>query len=110
MTLFENESHIKWSILYYGLYGSTVESSSVFCSGVLLPGQKLSFPFVFKSPNAGVFTETWALQTGPVLAGGRGIRVTLRAVAFQEDTNADKRDELEVLQCMPVVCVDGPLV
>ena len=66
-------------------------------SGALLPGQQLSFPFVFKSPNAGIFKETWALQTGPVLAGGRGVRVLLRGVAFKEDTNAHKRDELEVV-------------
>lgn len=65
-------------------------------TGVLLPGQKISFPFLFKSPNAGIFTETWALQTGPVLSGGCGTRVTLRGVAFQEDTNAQKREELEV--------------
>ena len=65
-------------------------------SGALLPGQQLSFPFVFKSPNAGIFKEMWALQTGPVLAGGRGVRVLLRGVAFKEDTNAHKRDELEV--------------
>ena len=65
-------------------------------AGVLLPGQKTSFPFIFKSPNAGIFTETWALQTGPVLSGGCGTKVTLRGVAFQEDTNAQKREELEV--------------
>ena len=69
--------------------------------GVLLPSQDLSFPFVFKSPNAGIFTETWALQTGPVLARGREIRVTLRGVAFQEDTNTHKRDELEVYTMEP---------
>ena len=68
----------------------------MFHLGVLLPGQQLSFPFVFKSPNAGIFTEIWALQTGPVIAQGRTIRVTLRGVAFQEDTSKHRRDELEV--------------
>ena len=79
------------------------------CLGVLLPGQQLSFPFVFKSLNAGIFTETWALQTGPVLAGGKGIVITLRGVAFQEDTNVHKRDELEVhILCMHVYIIVIP--
>ena len=64
--------------------------------GVLLPGQELSFPFVFKSSNAGIFTETWALQTVPVLACGEVIRITLRGVASQEDVNEHKREDLEV--------------
>jgi hypothetical protein len=65
-------------------------------SGVLLPGQVQSFPFVFKSTNAGIFTEVWALQTCPLLAGGQTIRVTLRGVAFREDINKHKREDLEV--------------
>ena len=67
-----------------------------FYSGVLLPGQELYFPFVFKSGNAGIFTETWALQTVPMLGGGQVIGVQLRGVAFQEDVNRHKRKELEV--------------
>ena len=63
---------------------------------MLLPGQELSFPFVFKSSNAGIFTETWALQTVPVLAFGEVIRITLRGVASQEDVNEHKREDLEV--------------
>ena len=63
---------------------------------MLLPGQVQSFPFVFKSTNAGIFTEVWALQTCPLLAGGQTIRVTLRGVALQEDTNKHKREDLEV--------------
>ena len=65
-------------------------------AGVLLPGQSLAFPFFFKSPNAGVFSEAWSLQTGPLLAGGRPVRLTLKGVAVQEDINAHKREELEV--------------
>ena len=56
----------------------------------------LSFPFVFKSSNAGIFTEVWALQTSPLLAGGQILRVTLRGVAFREDVNQHKREDLEV--------------
>ena len=47
-------------------------------SGVILPGDTLKFPFVFKSPNAGIFTETWELMTRPTLCGGAPIRITLR--------------------------------
>lgn len=65
-------------------------------SGVLLPGEKLSFPFIFKSPNAGIFMEDWGLLTGPVLLGGREVRIRLRGVAFREDINATRREEIEV--------------
>ena len=64
--------------------------------GVLLPGQRLSFPYTFKSLSAGIFSETWALQTGPVLAKGRPLVITLRGVAFQEDLQAHRREEIEV--------------
>jgi len=47
-------------------------------SGVILPGDTLNFPFIFKSPNAGIFTETWELMTKPILCGGAPIRITLR--------------------------------
>ncbi len=45
---------------------------------MILPGDTLKFPFVFKSPNAGIFTETWELMTRPTLCGGAPIRITLR--------------------------------
>lgn len=51
-------------------------------SGVILPGDTLKFPFVFKSPNAGIFTETWELMTRPTLCGGAPIRITLRGNEF----------------------------
>ncbi len=56
----------------------------------------MSFPFIFKSPNAGMFSEDWCLLTGPVLCGGREVIVTLKGVAFQEDVNAARREEVEV--------------
>ena len=68
----------------------------IISAGVLLPGQRIEFPFTFKSPNAGIFSETWSLQTGPVLNRGRPITVTLKGVAFQEDLNVQKREQLEV--------------
>ncbi|KAL5516236.1 hypothetical protein EMCRGX_G001519 [Ephydatia muelleri] len=63
--------------------------------GVLLPGQSFPVPFIFKSPNAGVFSETWALQTGPVLARGKPLVFVLRGVAFQEDLHLEKRNAIE---------------
>ena len=65
-------------------------------SGVLLPGESLKFPFVFKSPNAGIFSEMWQLDTRPVLCGGAALQVTLRGVALQEDKNKTQRHHLEV--------------
>ena len=47
-------------------------------SDVILPGDTSKFPFIFKSPNAGIFTETWELMTRPTLCGGAPIRITLR--------------------------------
>lgn len=64
-------------------------------SGVVLPGETLRFPFVFKSECAGVFTEQWLLETRPVLCGGAALVLTLRGVALQEDKFEKKREELE---------------
>ncbi|XP_071490212.1 MYCBP-associated protein-like [Diadema antillarum] len=64
-------------------------------SGVLLPGESLRFPFVFKSPNAGIFSETWQLETRPVVCGGGALQITLRGVALQEDKNLKQRREIE---------------
>nr|XP_002731234.2 PREDICTED: MYCBP-associated protein-like [Saccoglossus kowalevskii] len=64
-------------------------------SGVLLPGDTLKFPFVFKSPNAGIFSETWQLITRPAVHGGAALKVTLRGVALQEDKNKKVRNEIE---------------
>ncbi|XP_033115516.1 MYCBP-associated protein-like isoform X2 [Anneissia japonica] len=64
-------------------------------SGVLLPGDSLKFPFVFKSPNAGIFTEKWHLETKPTVCNGADLEVILRGVALQEDKNKKARNELE---------------
>lgn len=64
-------------------------------SGVILPGETLRFPFVFKSPNAGVFSEQWNLETRPVVCGGAALLVTLRGVALQEDKFKEQREKLE---------------
>ena len=56
----------------------------------------MKFPFVFKSPNAGVFTEQWQFQTKPVVCGGATLVVTLRGVAIQQDKFKKQRNELEV--------------
>ncbi|BFZ25781.1 hypothetical protein BsWGS_28820 [Bradybaena similaris] len=62
---------------------------------VILPGNTLKFPFIFKSTNAGVFTEQWKFETRPVLCGGAAIVVTLRGVALQRDKFKAQREELE---------------
>ncbi|XP_071165073.1 MYCBP-associated protein-like isoform X6 [Mytilus edulis] len=64
-------------------------------SGVILPGETMKFPFVFKSPNAGVFTEQWKFETRPVLCGGASLIVTLRGIALQEDKFQKEREQLE---------------
>ena len=51
-------------------------------TGVILPGDTMNFPFVFKSRNAGIFTETWELITNPVLCGGAPLKITLRGNAI----------------------------
>ncbi|XP_032226527.2 MYCBP-associated protein [Nematostella vectensis] len=64
-------------------------------SRVILPGETLKFPFIFKSLNAGIFSENWELLTEPVLCGGGAIRVCLRGIAIEEDVYADARREIE---------------
>ena len=64
--------------------------------GVILPGDKMKFPFVFKSEIAGVFTEQWQLETSPVVCGGAALMVTLRGVALQEDKYKPHRSKIEV--------------
>lgn len=72
---------------------------NVFClTGVILPGETMKFPFVFKSPNAGVFTEQWKFETRPVLCGGASLIVTLRGIALQEDKFQKEREQLEVFE------------
>lgn len=64
-------------------------------SGVILPGDTLNFPFVFKSANAGIFTETWELMTKPILCGGAPIRIHLRGVAVEDDIYKEARQRIE---------------
>lgn len=75
-------------------------------SGVVLPGRTLDFPFTFKSPNAGIFSETWQLETRPVLCRGAPLQVTLRGVALREDKLKRVRSDIEVMskkECTIVV-------
>ena len=64
--------------------------------GVLLPGQKAFIKFTFKSSTPGIYSECWAIETGPTLCSGRPILVTLRGVAFQPDVYKEKREQIEV--------------
>ena len=72
-------------------------STLCFVSGVLLPGDAVKFPFIFKSPNAGIFSEQWEFQTHPVVCGGAKLLVTLRGVALKQDKYEVERTELEVV-------------
>ena len=56
----------------------------------------MKFPIVFKSPNAGLFTEQWKFETHPVVCGGAALIVTLRGVALQEDKYKYQRSKIEV--------------
>ncbi|KXJ26552.1 MYCBP-associated protein [Exaiptasia diaphana] len=64
-------------------------------SGVILPGDTMRFPFIFKSCNPGIFSETWELLTQPVLCGGAALRISLRGTAVEEDVYANVRKEIE---------------
>ena len=69
--------------------------------GVILPGRNLTLDFIFKSPNPGIFSETWEIVTRPVLLSNNGqcpLYVTLKGVSFQPDLYQEKRDKIEV--CM----------
>ncbi|XP_019849716.1 PREDICTED: MYCBP-associated protein-like isoform X2 [Amphimedon queenslandica] len=66
--------------------------------GVILPGRNLSLDFIFKSPNPGIFSETWEIVTRPVLLSNNGqspLYVTLKGVSFQPDLYQEKRDMIE---------------
>ena len=56
----------------------------------------MNIPFYFKSPNAGIFMETWQLETLPVLCAGAKIEIVLRGIATEEDVYENQRKELEV--------------
>ena len=65
-----------------------------------MPGDKLHFPFIFKSELAGVFGENWRFDTRPTLNCGIPINVALRGVALQRDRYCDDRDRIEVSTLM----------
>ena len=69
---------------------------ALFYLGLLLPGDVIKFPFIFKSPNAGIFSEQWEFQTHPLVCGGAKLLVTLRGVALKQDKYEEQRNELEV--------------
>ncbi|XP_048346305.1 MYCBP-associated protein isoform X2 [Sphaerodactylus townsendi] len=64
-------------------------------SGVILPGETRKFSFIFKSLNAGIFSETWEFGTHPVLLGGAVLQVTLWGIALYEDKTSRQREKLE---------------
>jgi len=65
-------------------------------TGLILPGQTTNITFQFKSPNGGIFTEEWYLETHPTLCAGRAILVTLHGIATQHNDLENERRNLEV--------------
>lgn len=64
---------------------------------MILPGATQYVEFIFKSEVAGIRTETWQLNTHPVLLQGASLQVTLKGVALYQDKTADQRLFLEVV-------------
>nr|XP_033816046.1 MYCBP-associated protein isoform X2 [Geotrypetes seraphini] len=65
-------------------------------AGVILPGETINFPFLFKSPNPGIFSESWQFCTHPVLLGGASLQVSLWGIALCEDKTYELRQALEI--------------
>ena len=70
---------------------------------MILPNSSINMPLTFVSPNAGIFAETWQLDTQPELCGGSPIYIILRGIATEADKFADKRKELEVILAFCIV-------
>ncbi|XP_069510989.1 MYCBP-associated protein isoform X2 [Ambystoma mexicanum] len=64
-------------------------------SGVILPGEKKAFSFLFRSPSAGIFSESWEFCTHPVLLGGASLQLSLFGIALYEDKTSEVRLELQ---------------
>ncbi|XP_056880357.1 MYCBP-associated protein-like [Takifugu flavidus] len=65
-------------------------------SGVILPRVTQQIDLMFKSGVPGLHTESWQLQTNPVLLQGASVQVTLMGFAVSEDRTAELRRHLEV--------------
>lgn len=76
--------------------GTVIFIPFFFPLGVILPGDTMKFPFVFKSSNAGIFSEQWEFHTHPVVCGGAVLLVTLRGVALKQDKFEKQREDVEV--------------
>ena len=58
----------------------------------------VDIPFFFKSPNSGIFTEKWHLETQPMLCAGAKIEVVLRGISTEVDRFEDERCKIEVMK------------
>lgn len=76
-----------------------------FHPGVILPGETQHVEFIFKSDKAGIRTETWQLNTHPVLLQGASMQVTLKGVALFQDKTADQRLFIEVVYNYCITCI-----
>ncbi|KAA0175352.1 hypothetical protein FNF27_03055 [Cafeteria roenbergensis] len=64
-------------------------------SGSILPGEELPATVLFRSAQAGVFREAWALRTRPGANGAALVRIALRGVATEADEAGPKRRAIE---------------
>ncbi|MEE6518428.1 hypothetical protein FKM82_029438 [Ascaphus truei] len=64
-------------------------------AGVILPTETQTFPFHFKSVNAGIFSESWEFCSHPVLLAGASLEVSLWGIAVYEDKTAQLREDLQ---------------
>ena len=78
-----------------------------FLVGIILPGKQILVPFMFKSPNVGIYSQTWQLVTKPVLCGGKPVLITLKGIAFQEDLHQSKRKGIQVIVAYALNLTNG---
>ncbi|XP_069056166.1 MYCBP-associated protein isoform X3 [Pleurodeles waltl] len=75
-------------------------------SGVILPGDTKAFSFLFRSPSAGIFSESWEFCTHPVLLGGASLQLSLFGISLYEDKTAELRravqSELEAKEAVVI--------
>lgn len=63
--------------------------------GVLAPGESLMLPVICKSKTAGIFLETWAIKTSPVLDCGSDIIVNFKAIIHSTENYKQKFAKIE---------------
>ncbi|KAI8802144.1 MYCBP-associated protein family-domain-containing protein [Cladochytrium replicatum] len=63
--------------------------------GVILPGCAFDFSVVFKSTNAGIYSETWKLDSSLDFQQETESTITLKGIALTEDEHHKTRNQFE---------------